>query len=367
MGARLINGNGFGDVTAQVDADFYEGIFGTTTGVLDVGAKMRAEMVNNSPRIYDGVILTKEGRRIQIDYGDHQDFTIPTGTAGTTAYYIIGFKLLTNSDDTQTCETFVRAVTNPADTIEEDMLKDGNAEVYVSVQRITQSGTSNALGERLIPDINTMNRTPIFNTLADIGISSAVGTSGIYNAMPDNSIAILNESDITDLPYSGAHGDVLIIKSDSEHGKIFFYSEAGQHSYQRNMTSAGAWSGGWHIIPDESDIYYQQSEVMELWCAGGGVLTGGKTSIIFGIPLNKRINGTGTAALVASNIVIRQNGGYVMGSAGGGVPINGSGYTYSLTLKPNIMIVQVNRAAGFAGTNNAPVFAQGYVRVRFSA
>ena len=60
MAAQLINGNGFEGCTAQVDADFYEGIFGTETGILTVGQKMRAEMVNNRPRVYDGVILTKE-------------------------------------------------------------------------------------------------------------------------------------------------------------------------------------------------------------------------------------------------------------------------------------------------------------------
>ena len=83
MAAQLINGNGFEGCTAQVDADFYEGIFGTETGILTVGQKMRAEMVNNQPRVYDGVILTKEGRRIQIDYGAYQDFTIPAGTTAT--------------------------------------------------------------------------------------------------------------------------------------------------------------------------------------------------------------------------------------------------------------------------------------------
>ena len=93
MAARLINGNKFDDVTAQVDADFYGGLTGGITGIMQIGRGMAAEIINNIPRVYDGVILTKEGRRIQIDYDDYVDFTIPAGEANTTAYYIIGFKL----------------------------------------------------------------------------------------------------------------------------------------------------------------------------------------------------------------------------------------------------------------------------------
>ena len=157
MAAKLINGNGFRGVSAQIDADFYEGLFGNDTSVLAVGRRMEAEIVDNSPRIYDGVILTKEGRRIQIDYGTYEDFTIPEGIAGVTSYYIIGFRLVTGADDSQTCQPFVRAVNSPTATIEEVMLKDGNAEVYVSVYRVTQVGQTNTLGDRLLPEaINSM-------------------------------------------------------------------------------------------------------------------------------------------------------------------------------------------------------------------
>lgn len=151
MAAKLINGNGFTGVSAQVDADFYEGLFGTETSILATGQRMRAEIVDNNPRIYDGVILTKEGRRIQIDYGTYVDFTIPEGTAGVTAYYIIGFKLVTGADDKQTCEPFVRAIDSPTGTIAEARLKDGNSEVYISVYRVIQTGLTNTLLGRLAP------------------------------------------------------------------------------------------------------------------------------------------------------------------------------------------------------------------------
>lgn len=156
MAVQLINGNGFEGCTAQVDADFYEGLSGGVTGVMQVGRKMAAAIVSNAPRVYDGVILTKEGRRIQIPFGEYVDFLIPTGTAGVTAYYIIGFKLVTASDDTQTCEPFVQAMQTAAATIPEGMLKEGTAEVYISLYRVTQNGTVNTLSDILLTRLTTL-------------------------------------------------------------------------------------------------------------------------------------------------------------------------------------------------------------------
>lgn len=156
MAARLINGNKFDDVTAQVDADFYGGLTGGITGIMQIGRGMAAEIIDNIPRVYDGVILTKEGRRIQIDYDDYVDFTIPAGEANTTAYYIIGFKLITASDDAQTCVPFVQAMESSAATITEDTLKDGNAEVYISLYRIEQIDGINTIESLLLDKFTTL-------------------------------------------------------------------------------------------------------------------------------------------------------------------------------------------------------------------
>lgn len=154
--ANLINGNGVTGITAQIDADFYEGLSGGNTGVMAVGQKMAAEIVSNVPRVYDGVILTKEGRRIQIDYDTYDDFTIPAGAEGVTAYYIIGYKLVTASDDTQSCTQFVQAMASATETITENMLKDGNAEVYISLYRVTQVDGVNTLSDCLLPPLTTL-------------------------------------------------------------------------------------------------------------------------------------------------------------------------------------------------------------------
>ena len=148
--ANLINGNGFQGITAQVDADLLAGLTGGVTGILPVGAKMVGSVVSNTPRISDGVILTKEGRRIQVDSGSFDEFTIPAGTAGVTAYYLIGYKLVTGDGDIQTCETFVQASTATG-TIAENTLKGGSSEVYISVYRVIQTGLDNALSDCLLP------------------------------------------------------------------------------------------------------------------------------------------------------------------------------------------------------------------------
>lgn len=148
--AKLINGNGQTDITAQIDADFYAGLTGGVTGVMPVGRRMEADIVDNVPRIYDGVILTKEGRRIQIDADEYDDFIIPAGAAGITAYYIIGYKLVVEADETQTAEPFVQQSTADG-AIEERTLREGYTEVYVSLYKVTQTGTENSIGACLRP------------------------------------------------------------------------------------------------------------------------------------------------------------------------------------------------------------------------
>lgn len=85
--AKLLNGDGYRGITAQEDADLYAGIIGNGRLLLNVGKKMAAEIVdNNTIRIYDGELVSK-GRRIHIDAGTWDDFTIPTGSQGDEILY----------------------------------------------------------------------------------------------------------------------------------------------------------------------------------------------------------------------------------------------------------------------------------------
>ena len=139
--AILINGNGNKAIWAAQDADLIASLAGNVTGIAAVGNQFAATQEDASTiGLADGVIITKEGRRIQLDTGEVDLFTIPTGTAGVTSYYIIGYKLSQQSDTSQICETFVQKMSSASETIDEDTFKSGATEVYVSCYRVTQVG-----------------------------------------------------------------------------------------------------------------------------------------------------------------------------------------------------------------------------------
>lgn len=119
--AKLLNGDGYRGITAQEDADLYAGIIGNGRLLLNVGKKMAAKIVdNNTIRIYDGELVSK-GRRIHIDAGTWDDFTIPTGS--------------------QVCEQVVKTDTSVVN-YEEASLRNEAAEAYVAIYRVKQDGIS---------------------------------------------------------------------------------------------------------------------------------------------------------------------------------------------------------------------------------
>lgn len=151
--ATLVNGNGNPAVYAQQDADLYVGVMGTTSCIMSVGSKFAATIETaNLISVADGVILTKEGRRIQTDVGEVDEFNIPNGAAGVTRYYIIGYHLYTDGQGSQKCETFVQLMSSATDTIPEAEFRNGATEVYVSLYRVTQVGLTLNNPESLLPD-----------------------------------------------------------------------------------------------------------------------------------------------------------------------------------------------------------------------
>ena len=139
--AKLLNGDGYRGITAQEDADLYAGIIGNGRLLLNVGKKMAAEIVdNNTIRIYDGELVSK-GRRIHIDAGTWDDFTIPTGSQGVTKYFTIGYRLYTNGAGSQVCEQAVKTDTSVVN-YEEASLRNEAAEAYVAIYRVKQDGIS---------------------------------------------------------------------------------------------------------------------------------------------------------------------------------------------------------------------------------
>lgn len=156
--AKLINGNGNPAIYASQDADLIASLSGNTTSIAAVGNEFEATQEDaNTIGLADGVIITQEGRRIQLDDGDTDLFTIPTGTAGTTSYYIIGYKLSTQADSSQTCETFVQKMNSSSETITEDTFKGGATDVYVSCYRVTQDGLNIDSINLLLPKLGNIS------------------------------------------------------------------------------------------------------------------------------------------------------------------------------------------------------------------
>lgn len=150
--ATLINGDGNSLVYAQQDADWFKSICGGTTQIMQVGNLMAYELEDaNTIAVQNGTILTKEGRRIQIDVGNVDEFTIPTGTQGATNYYIIGYHLYTDGNANQLCETFIQKMADASETIAEATFRSGATEVYISLYRVTQESLAITSVTSLLP------------------------------------------------------------------------------------------------------------------------------------------------------------------------------------------------------------------------
>jgi hypothetical protein len=138
--ATLINGDGNQAVYAAQDADMLSGaITNNKTVILDVGEKFSADVLSSSIiEVHDGVILTKEGRRIQLDQNAVDLFEFPAGAQGVVSWYYIGYKLEIDEDSHQICSTFVQKMDSEGDTIPEGSFRDGDQEVYISLYHVQQ-------------------------------------------------------------------------------------------------------------------------------------------------------------------------------------------------------------------------------------
>lgn len=189
--AKLINGNGNPAVYPDQDADWYASIMGNVTSITGVGQQFEATILDaQTIGVADGVIITKEGRRIQLDANEVDIFDIPVGAQGTTNYYIIGYQLVTQEDSSQVAETFVQLMENATDTIEEDTFRGGADEVYVSLYRVTQVGLSITTIDLLLPVIPNMQK---INQLE----------SDLTKSIDDNVIATLTSGTDTTMTSDG--------------------------------------------------------------------------------------------------------------------------------------------------------------------
>jgi hypothetical protein len=170
--AVLINGNGNEAIYAQQDADWYAALMGGVTMITAVGEQFAYELLDaNTIGVKDGVIITKEGRRIQVDTNVIDTFDIPTGAQGTTNYYIIGYHLVTDEQSVQTAETFVQLMENGTDTIPEGSFKEGDDDVYVSLYRVEQNDLTIGTITLLLPTVSDSMQQQITQINADLSVS----------------------------------------------------------------------------------------------------------------------------------------------------------------------------------------------------
>lgn len=168
--AKLINGNGNRAIYAAQDADLIASLAGNVTCIANVGNKYAATIEDaNTIGLADGVIITKEGRRIQLDAGDVDLFAIPTGSSGVTNYYIIGYKLVEQADSSEVAETFVQKMDSSSATIAEGTLRGGDNEVYVSVYRVTQVDFAIDSVDGLLPELSSSSELTDELNISNIG------------------------------------------------------------------------------------------------------------------------------------------------------------------------------------------------------
>jgi len=182
--ATLINGNGNLAIYAQQDADWYAALMGGQTVITAVGNQFAYELLaSNTIGVKDGVIITKEGRRIQLDANAIDSFDIPTGAQGSTNYYIIGYHLVTGNQSEQTCETFVQLMENGTDTIPEGSFRDGDDEVFVSLYRVEQDDLTIGTITLLLPQLSGSFQSQISelnNDLDDKGSKLYISNKTLY-------------------------------------------------------------------------------------------------------------------------------------------------------------------------------------------
>lgn len=241
MSANLITGNLFSPILASQDSDYQAGVSGDKTLILPVGAKMSLEIEDaNTIRANDGVLVTKEGRRVQIDTGAVEEWSIPTGTQGETSYYLIGFHLYTTGESAEICETFIEKVASATDTITENTFKGGATEVYITLGRVTQDGINLDSVEGLIDTADSLTDlgakiTQINNDLPDnqyelagstgqMSANTSKQTTLLKNITDYKNIIIVN-SNGNDYAYAGMINSNLLANYNSN-TFIYFYASA---------------------------------------------------------------------------------------------------------------------------------------------
>ena len=220
--AVLINGNGNEAIYAQQDADWYAALMGGVTMITAVGEQFAYELLDaNTIGVKDGVIITKEGRRIQVDTNVIDTFDIPTGAQGTTNYYIIGYHLVTDEESVQSAETFVQLMDNGTDTIPEGSFKEGDDDVYVSLYRVEQNDLTIGTITLLLPTVSDSMQQQITQISNDLTVSVH---SGIIAIPQIDSVTCCVNINLTDygIDNATAHNTFIFVQPIGDYNVLAY-------------------------------------------------------------------------------------------------------------------------------------------------
>lgn len=159
--AVLINGDGRKDISAQNEAEFYAGIVGDKTVVLNSGNQMKAEIVtNNQVKLHDGELIS-QGRRIQIPAGTSDEFTIENGSQGAVRYDILGYRFFRDESGNENVEMFVQKDVGEGGVMEEASIREGATECFIGVYRAKLNGLTLEALEPLFTILTPMDSNVI--------------------------------------------------------------------------------------------------------------------------------------------------------------------------------------------------------------
>ncbi len=241
--AKLINGSGNPAVYANEDSDLIASLTGNVTSIAAVGSEYAATQEDaNTIGLADGVIITKEGRRIQLDEGGTDLFTIPTGSAGTTSYYIIGYKLTTDTESKQVCETFVQKMNSSSETITEDTFKGGATDVYVSVYRVVQNGLNIDSINLLLPKMSNINQlnSDLANLIVFEKLTDDTGITIPANSYQSHAFTVPSKTGYTPILAFDNGGNTNNVVSNVSVAKIDKVGGVFSTTfYYRNLTGSG--------------------------------------------------------------------------------------------------------------------------------
>ena len=246
--ATLINGNLNDPVYAAQDADLIAAICGNKTCIAPVGGEYAPTLEDaNTIMVEDGVIITQEGRRIQLDAGDIDEFLIPTGSQGVTQYYICGYRLYTDEISAELCETFVEPVDSASETITEGTFRSGETEVYVSLLRVKQEGVNITEITELLSkstDINQINND--LTTISNNYVKKSDIKNNLTSSDTDKPLAALQGKTLRD--YIARHGSV----TPSNSGKSTLLQYIADVVYPLNVEPYVFSASGFSDLPNSS-------------------------------------------------------------------------------------------------------------------